>query len=148
MKKLNKNLCAISFLLTGSLFAEGTSNIQALLETSHIVFVPKSAQSATTEQAAKIMDAKPIASIQTNATPNQQSEAEPKEQKFSFMAGLKKGVNYMVSPIVAHPWISALAATLGLGYAYKQGYLNQLLVKLGLEKNDDAEIAVVPVVNE
>lgn len=152
MKMLQKNFFAISLLLTGSLFAGGNSEIQALRENSHIVLVPKSVSGVKIDQTGKATEAKPVvpvaASIQTTATPTPQVETEPKEQKFSFTAGIKKGVNYIVSPIAAYPWISALVACLSLGYAHKQGYLQQLLVKLGLQKDEESKNAVVPVVNE
>ena len=64
--------------------------------------------------------------------------------QFSFMAGIKKGFNYLICPITSHPYICALLASGGFVYALKKGYVKELLIKLGLSKKHPENV-VSPV---
>jgi hypothetical protein len=140
MKNVNMSLFSFALLFTASAFAviDDTAAVQDLIANSHVVLVKTTIPAVKVEVPAPVVVA-PVKPVEVKV---EAAHAKPavQEPKFSFVAGFKKGVNYVISPIVAHPWIAALIASAGgLAYAHKKGYIRQLLVKMGAQKEEEAQ---------
>jgi len=72
---------------------------------------------------------------EANAASTQKDENS--KSRFSIASGVKKGFSYVIAPFTAYPLVTALIACGGIVYAIKKGYLNQLLIKLGIKEEED-----------